>query len=245
MHKVILVLLLLVMPTNAFADVYLQYDNDAAFSDRDYTWGARVAYDKFLVAHENYTPEYLDGKKKDNISNDRPYASFAYGGFFFVEKGFTHQFHIGTIGQFTMGEEIQSEAHRFIVRYAASHSPVPSGWHTQRERLVAVRYSVSGGLKHAGFTAELGNVVDTLAFSVYKEKIGDLPFSYEGLIARATLKWVAYNYLLGNNHRNFVTEIELGVAYGGYAISIITNSAEGRYPKAKRHSYIRLRANIG
>jgi lipid A 3-O-deacylase len=143
----------------------LTLENDALppFStDRDYTSGLELdvrflggpeprgapgaaqaeparAYYGFVLGQAIYTPRDLGAT--DVVRNDRPYAGWAYLGFYWGRQGAAgswrqHRIELGTVGPQAGGRSVQSGLHAQL-----AHSPEPKGWAFQIGHEVGLQYA--------------------------------------------------------------------------------------------------------
>ena len=245
----------------------LSYNNDTfTYTDRYYTHGFRVelsrqSFSKFptrylllrmrkstanfygiSLVQDAFTPSSI---KSDNISDhDRPYAAYAYAGFFLVSENIdkklrlTTELDAGVLGPWACGYEVQSEFHKMI---GDKH---PNGWEKQVNNDVVLNYSLKA--EKALLAASRGDITAyselnagtlyTNAVSGVEMRSGQLrswSHDYRGnwrayLFCKAQVKAVGYNASLqgglfnrNNRHALSAEDIERFVpgAHAGVAFS--------------------------
>jgi lipid A 3-O-deacylase len=101
----------------------------------------------FYLGHSMYTPSNIRLKPEQIAPGDRPYAAWAYAGFYrelFASDGryWRYGLDLGCIGPCAKGEQLQTFIHRNI-----TNSPIPQGWGAQirTEPGVVFRYEYVPG----------------------------------------------------------------------------------------------------
>ena len=97
----------------------------------------------FYVGQSMYTPSNVRLAPEQIPSNERPYAAWAYVGFYrelFASDGryWRYGLDLGCIGPCAQGERVQTFIHRNI-----TNSPIPQGWSAQVHNELGVVFATS------------------------------------------------------------------------------------------------------